>query len=109
MIDCVVVIGGGISGAYPLFSKSMFDELNGYYTGLNGNKYKRLIQKVYNFENDWQRKEFLSNLPTEITLPSSGKKVLYNDEKKTVVGLTKKGTSEMISLGAYYYSFSQIT
>ncbi len=108
LIDGVVVIGGGVSGAYPLFSRTMLDELNGFYNTLNGSRIKRLIQKVYNLENEWDTKQFLNSEESLIDVPNSSNKVLYDKEKKTPIGLSKLGTSNAISKGAYYFAIQQL-
>lgn len=108
LIDGVVVIGGGIAGAYPLFSGAMMDELNGSFDLLNGKRTSRLIQKMYNLEIERDLNEFLKNEVREIELPSGSKKVNYFEQKKTGVGLTKLGTSEAITLGAYHYAISNL-
>ena len=37
LIDGLVVIGGGLSGAYPLFLPKLVEELNGHFDTLTGN------------------------------------------------------------------------
>lgn len=108
LIDGLVVIGGGVSGAYPLFARSMFDELNGFFTRLNGVKQKRLIHRVFNLEDDYQKKLFLTDNTIEIEIPDSNEKVLFQKEKKTAVGLSKLGTSNAISLGAYHFALERL-
>lgn len=108
LVDGIVVIGGGISGAYSLFARSMFDELNGFFTRLNGSKQKRLTQRVFNFENEFERKQFLADTSLEIEVPDSSKKVLFQKEKKTMVGLSLLGTDKAIALGAYYFAINKL-
>ncbi len=108
LIDGVVVIGGGVSGAYPIFSRSMLDELNGFYNTLNGSRIKRLIQQVYNLENEWDTKQFLNSGEVMVDVPNSSTKTIYNKEKKTPIGLSKLGTSNAISKGAYYFAIQQL-
>ncbi len=103
LVDGLVVIGGGISGAYPIFSKSMMDELNGNFTLLNGKKLPRLIHKLYNLENDFSRKSFLSQRSKPISIPGTKRALEYFEEKSTAIGLSRLGASEAISVGAYYY------
>lgn len=108
LIDGLVVIGGGVSGAYPLFSRSMLDELNGYFTMLNGKKDRRVVQQVYDLENEFRRKQFLENQAKELSVPGSVKKVLYHEEKKSGIGLSRLGTSEAITLGAYHFAVERL-
>ncbi len=108
LVDGLVVIGGGIAGAYPLFSGAMMDELNGTYDILYGNRIPRLIQKMYNLENQRELTHFLHNEVKEIELPSGSKTVSYFEKKKSGVGLSRLGTSEAITKGAYHFALSQL-
>ncbi|GAB5409106.1 MAG: ROK family protein [Balneolaceae bacterium] len=109
LFDGIVAIGGGISGAYPLFARSMFDELNGFFTRLNGSKQKRLTQRVFNFENEFERKQFLADTSLKIDIPNSNRKVLFHKEKKTILGLSRLGTDKAIALGAYYFAIGKLS
>lgn len=108
LIDGLVVIGGGVSGAYPLFSRSMLDELNGYFSRLDGTRQKRLLQKVYNAEDAYQLKQFAKNETTELKHSELEKTVTYDSQKKTAVGLSRLGTSEAVSIGAYYFAINKL-
>lgn len=108
LVDGLVVIGGGVSGAYPLFSRSMFDELNGFFTGLNGTKLHRVVHKVYNLEDDYQKKKFLESSSEEVLIPGTNESVLYQKEKKTGIGLSRSGANQAVSIGAYYYAIEQL-
>lgn len=108
-IDGLVVIGGGIAGAYPLFSGAMMDELNSSFNLLNGTKTSRIIQKTYNLENEREQSEFLKSESKIIELPSGLQKIQYFEKKKLAVGLSRLGTSEAITQGAYYYAISALT
>ncbi|SMO88962.1 ROK family protein [Gracilimonas mengyeensis] len=108
IFDGLIVIGGGIAGAYPLFAGAMMDQLNSSFELLNGKKSSRIIQKMYNIEQDWALKEFLKNEVKEVELPSTSRKVPYFEKKKSGVGLSRLGTSQAITLGAYHYAVSQL-
>ena len=108
IIDGVVVIGGGVAGAYPLFSGAMLDQFNSSYDLLNGKRTSRLVQKMYDLERDWSLKQFLQDDMREIELPSGTKKVRFEENKKLAVGLSRLGTSEAIPLGADYSAISRL-
>jgi glucokinase len=108
LIDGLVVIGGGIAGAYSLFSGAMLDQFNSSFDLLNGKRTSRLIQKMYDLESDWSLKQFLENEGKEIELYSGSKSVPYFEEKKSAVGLSRLGTSQAITLGAYYYAIREL-
>lgn len=108
LTDGLVVIGGGISGAYPIFSKSMMDELNGFFIGLDGKKYKRLIQTVYNLEEEFRSGQFVQQNARKVQVPGSDRVVNYQEVKTTGIGLSRLGTSEAIALGAYYFAMENL-
>lgn len=108
LIDGLVVIGGGVSGAYPLFSRSMLDEMNGYFNRLNGERQRRLLQQVFNVEDEYQKKLFLKSENVELSHPELSGKFLYSKQKKTAIGLSQLGTSEAVSVGAYYFAINQL-
>lgn len=108
-IDGLVVIGGGIAGAYPMFSGAMFEELRSQFNLLNGSKTSRIIQEVYDVEKKRGLQEFLKPESKEIDLPELSRSVSYFEKKKTAAGLSRLGTSEAITQGAYYYALTELT
>jgi glucokinase len=108
IVDGLIVIGGGLSGAFPLFSRSLLDELNGFFTMLDGRKDPRVIQQIFNLEDDYQTKKFLESEAEEVLIPGTEKTVRYQKEKKSAIGLSRLGTSEAVSLGAYHYALDQL-
>ena len=71
LIDGLAVIGGGISGSWPLFLPALVDELNSTYTAPNGARFRRLVQVAFNLEDEAQRARFLKGETREITVPGS--------------------------------------
>lgn len=108
LIDGLVVIGGGVSGAFPIFGGAILDEMNGFFDTLSGERMPRLIQKAYNWEQSYSRSLFLQSDMIELEVPGSSRKVAYHKEMKTVVGLSSLGTSEAIMKGAYYFALNQL-
>lgn len=108
LVDGLAVIGGGLAGAASLFMKDVAAEMNSFYVRPGGAKFPRLVQKVYNLEDEAEVREFLKGRVSEITVPGSGRKVLYDSEKRIGVGVTRLGTSRAISLGAYAYALRKL-
>lgn len=107
LIDAPVVIGGGIANAHPLFLKALVQQMNGYFTLPGGRKERRLVQKVFNLEDEAEKEEFLKNVSSKITLPS-GKEIVYNPEPRICVGISKLGTSKAIMTGAYAFALQKL-
>ncbi len=108
MIDGIVVIGGGISGAHDLFLPSAVKQLSGTIGGADGKSFSRLISRVFNLENEDSAKEFYSASAKEIDVPFSDEKVKYLPEKSLAVGVSRLGTSNATALGAYAFALNQL-
>jgi glucokinase len=101
LVDGLAVIGGGISGAAPLFLPALVNELNGTYTDPQGGKFRRLTAVAFNLEDPAQLQQFLQGEEREITVPGSRKKVQYDPLQRIGVGMSRLGTSEAVGIGAY--------
>lgn len=108
LIDGLVVIGGGLSGAYKVFSGAMMDQLNGHFDQLNGEHPSRLIQKMYNAEHAVELNRFVQNDSESATWGEQNVSYSYHPVKKLAVGLTRLGTEKAIMAGAYHYACSRI-
>jgi len=108
LIDGIVVIGGGVSGAYPLIFPAMFEEMNALFRNFSGEKYRRLVQIPYDLENEKELKKFVQGELKEITVPGSSKKVQYDPLARTGVGISKLGASKAISIGAYAFALNAL-
>jgi len=107
LIDGLVVVGGGISAAAPLFLPALVDAMNGVFER-DGNPMPRLVPHTFNFEDAEQRAEFLRSSARELTVPGSTRKVFYDPIQRTAVGLSRLGTSEAVSIGAYAYALNRL-
>ncbi|MBI9067070.1 MAG: ROK family protein [Salinivirgaceae bacterium] len=108
LIDGIVVLGGGITAAWDLFSPSMFEELNRQYENFRGEKSNRLSFKIFNLEDESVFKEFANGNVCEIQVPGTKRIIKYDDMPRTAVGLSKLGGSKAIMLGAYAYALQQL-
>ena len=104
LIDGLVVIGGGLSGAHPLFLQRVVAELNGDFTKTGGGKVSRLEVSAYNLENTEGLIGFLEQKEKQITVPFSNETVSYFPDKKIGVGISRLGTSEAVAMGAYAFA-----
>jgi glucokinase len=101
VVDALVVVGGGLSGAAPLFLPALVAELNSTYTGPEGETFRRLSPRVFNLEERRQLSQFLKGDPRALTVPGGTRQVAYDALPRLGVGLSRLGTSEAIALGAY--------
>lgn len=108
LIDGLAVIGGGVSGAWPLFLPALINELNSTYTGPSGNKYRRLASVVMNLEDPAQLQKFLHGETREVTVPNSTRKIQYDPLQRLGVGMSRLGTSEAVAVGAYAFALQKL-
>ncbi len=108
LYDCPVVIGGGVSKAKDLIMPSLMKELNAKFTSFSGDSYPRLVQKVYDIENDDDKNEFTMGDAKKIDIPVVGGTVAYDPEPRVCLGFSQIGTSEAITLGAYAFALNKL-
>ncbi len=108
LIDGLVVIGGGLSGAADLFLPKIVNEMNGTFTKSDGTIFNRLSFKTYNLEDDTQFAKFVTGSAKKIKIYGSEKTIDYDAEKRVGIGISKLGTSHAISLGAYVFAVNQL-
>jgi glucokinase len=108
LIDGLAVIGGGVSGAWPLFLPALVAELNSPYTAHSGQTYPRLTAHAFNLENQDELEIFLKGEPREATVPGSGRKIKYDRLPRVGVGMSRLGTSEAVGIGAYSFALRKL-
>lgn len=108
LIDGLVVIGGGIAGAHRHFLPAIIDELNSSYAAPDGTRFRRLIPKAFNLEDPAQLEVFLRGESKELRIPGSGRTVRFDGLQRVGVGISRLGTSEATSLGAYVFALSRL-
>ena len=108
LIDGLVVLGGGLSGAYSLFLPHAIEALNGTFTRMDGQQFPRLEVMAYNLEDEQSCSDFLKNEDVEITVPGTSRRVTYTPVKKIGIGVSKLGTSEAVAVGAYAYAIKKL-
>lgn len=108
LIDGLAVIGGGVSGAWPIFLPALVDELNSTYTAPDGKKFRRLASAAYNLEDPAQLNIFVKGETRTIKVPGSGRSLAYDPLQRVGVGLSRLGTSEAVAIGAYAFAIQHI-
>ena len=108
LIDGIVVLGGGITASWDLFAPAMFTEINRNYKDPQGSSSARLSIKVFNLEDDTGFREFTTGGEKEIIVPGSNRKVWFDHDPRTGIGVSKLGASKAIALGAYAYALQQL-
>lgn len=108
LIDGIVVIGGGLSGAHPLFLPKTVEMLNRNYNRPDGGIVPRMEISACNLQSEGGLDEFLTHEKIMVKVPFSNEVVPYYPEKKTGVSTTMLGTSRSVALGAYAFAAKKI-
>jgi len=108
LTDSVVVIGGGLSGAHPLFLPKTVEWLNGHFTDDTGKTTPRLEINVFNWHDPEQQKQFLQTEITRIKVPFSNEVMNWDGSKKTAIAISSLGTSGAVALGAYHFAMENL-
>jgi glucokinase len=82
LVDGLVVIGGGLAGAYPLFLQHLVDEMNANFTTMIGTALDRLEIKVFNLEDEKEFARFYEGNTSEIKVPFSDRRIKYDSLKR---------------------------
>lgn len=108
LLDGIGVIGGGVSGAWSAFLPALIEEMNSDFISPDGSRFRRMPARAFNLEDPAQLETFLKGESREVAIPGSDRTVLYDPMQRTGVGMSRLGTSEAISLGAYAYALQQL-
>lgn len=108
LLDGIVVIGGGLTGASRLYLPSVMEQLQGSLKTFDGGYNKRLVQEVYNLDNEVDEKSFYESRSKTIAVPGSVKKVEYDPIPRIGIATSQIGASKAINLGAYAFAVSQL-
>lgn len=108
LLDALAVVGGGVSGAWPLFLPSLVAELNSDFVGPSGNRFRRLASAAFNLEDAAQMEIFLKGESRDIVIPGTTRTLQYDPLQRLGVGMSRLGTSEAIAIGAYAYALHQL-
>ena len=84
------------------------EELNYKFQPSNAEELPRLVQKVFNLDNQEERSNFFRDYSKTISIPGTDKTISYDPMPRLAIATSKIGASESISLGAYAFALQQI-
>ena len=108
IVDGIVVIGGGLSGAAEFFLPSLLEEMGSHVKMRSGESFPCLQMQVFNLSNPSEESMFLKDESFEVEIPLVGGKAVYDNVKKTGVAISSLGASKAISLGAYSFALDRL-
>jgi glucokinase len=107
-VDGIVVIGGGITGAKELYMPAVMEELSSSFFPSNTAELPRLVQRIFNLDNDKDKEGFYRDYSKELPVPGTDQTVTYDPVPRLAIATSRIGASEAIALGAYAFALSKI-
>lgn len=108
MVDGMVVIGGGVSGAAKYILPGMLREMRRSLSTFAGDSFPCLQMEVYNLTDEKEHAAFLQSTAVRVAVPATDKTVCYDCNKRIGVALSALGANKAIALGAYAFALQQI-
>jgi glucokinase len=69
---------------------------------------RRLVPRAFNLEDKGEREAFLRGETRDVPVIGTSRKVRFDPLQRTGVGLSRLGTSEAVSIGAYAFALDQL-
>ena len=104
----VSIIVGGLTGAHDLYMPAALKEMNGNCYTASGESLPRLVQKVYNIDNDSEFVEFAEDKSKAINIPGTDKTIKYDPNPSIAICSSKLGASKAIGIGAYAFALKNL-
>ena len=108
LMDGIIVIGGGLTGAKRYFMPALIEEMRSKIKTMSGDTINRVQMEVYNLDDEQDFQEFAKGKSTKIKVYGSTKEVVYDPVKRVGVTISDIGASNAVSLGAYLYAINNI-
>lgn len=108
IVDGIVAIGGGVSGAAKYIIPAMIREMRKPVGTFSGLTFNGVQMDLHDLTNPEDYTEFLKDESTLISVPETDIQVLYNTKKSIGIGVSSLGTSKAVSLGAYAFALKKL-
>jgi glucokinase len=108
IVDGLVVVGGGLSGASKYIVPAMVKAMRAHRNTLSGVSVPCLQMQVHDLTDPEGLSAFLRDDSVLVSVPGSGREVRYRPGKKTGVAVSHIGTSRAVALGAYAFALAQL-
>ncbi|TWV15423.1 ROK family protein [Bacteroidaceae bacterium HV4-6-C5C] len=108
IVDGIIVIGGGLSGAAKYILPGILNEMNRHIGTFTGDSFPSLQMEVYNLTDVNELEKFLQEKNNTVEIPFSKELVRYSCQKKVGITVSSLGASNAIALGAYAFALSHL-
>ena len=97
LIDGIIVIGGGLSGASKYILPALLKELNSSTGMMDRSRFGRLQMKAYLLEDAESFADFAKGGAVEVPIPGTNRKVGYDPCKRIGVTVSKQGANRSLN------------
>ena len=109
LIDGLIVIGGGLSGAAKYILPALLKEMNALTGMMDGTRFGRLQKEVYDLDDEKSFAAFARGEAVEVLVPGTSRKVGYDPCKRIGVTFSKQGANRSIAMGAYVFALNHLS
>ena len=107
IIDGLVVIGGGLSGAAKYIVPAMKEQMRSRLSTFGGDQFPCLQSEIFDLDDPEELAEFLKDDSTLVRVPGTESSVRYKNSRKTGIAVSSIGTSKAVALGAYAFALNK--
>lgn len=108
LVDGLVVLGGGLTGAAKYFMPALLAELRGEAGMFSGARFPRMQAEVYDLDAPEEAAAFVDWPSSETVIPGMDERVPYERCRRTAVMRSRLGASRAIAAGAYAFAIAQL-
>jgi len=108
LVDGIVAIGGGLSGASKYILPALLEEMNGTLETLGGDAFGRLQMRAFDLDDPAEFARFAGCGVAKVAIPGTAETVDYDPFKRIGVAVSKLGANRAIALGAYAYALNHL-
>lgn len=108
IVDGIIAVGGGLSGASKYIIPALVKELNNTLGMMTGEHFNRLQMKVFNLDDDSAFEQFAQSRVSRITVPGTNRTLSYDPLKRIGIMTSRLGTNHAIAMGAYWYALNRL-
>jgi predicted NBD/HSP70 family sugar kinase len=108
LLDGLVVIGGGLTGAHEHYMPALLAEMRRKLQTLGGDGVARIQPRVYDLDDEAEFREFARGESRTLTVYGSDRTVTFDPVKRIGVMTSRLGADRAIQLGAYAYALNNL-
>ncbi|MDR2868119.1 MAG: ROK family protein, partial [Bacteroidales bacterium] len=108
ILDGIIVLGGGLTGAHKYFMPTLLKELRADLYKLDGTPIPKVPSYIFDLDEEAQWIPFAQGERKEVEVYGSKRKVVYDPQKRLGIIRSKMGASDAVAIGAYAYALNHI-